>query len=186
MNPILLDFPDCFQTGRLLVRAPKAGDGKAVCDAIRTSLAELKPWMPFAREEPKEDEVEINIRRAQADFILRKDLRMHIFHRETGRFVGSTGLHRMNWEARRFEIGYWCSTAHAGQGYMTEAIQGLIDFARRHLGAKRLEICCDSLNLKSRKMAERLGFELEAVLRSDDLSNDRSEYRDTCLYAAVF
>lgn len=45
---------------------------------------------------------------------------------------------------------------------------------------------CDSLNLKSRKMAERLGFELEAVPRSDDLSNDRSEYRDTCLYAAVF
>ncbi|ATH92254.1 GNAT family N-acetyltransferase [Bacillus glycinifermentans] len=186
MNPILLDFPDSFQTRRLLVRAPKAGDGIAVCDAIRTSLPDLKPWMPFAREEPKEDEVKINIRRAQADFILRKDLRMHIFHRETGQFVGSTGLHRMNWEARRFEIGYWCSTAHAEQGYMTEAIQGLIDYARRHLGAKRLEICCDSLNLKSRKMAERLGFELEAVLRSDDLSNDRSEYRDTCLYAAVF
>lgn len=53
MNPILLDFPDSFQTRRLLVRAPKAGDGIAVCDAIRTSLPDLKPWMPFAREEQK-------------------------------------------------------------------------------------------------------------------------------------
>ncbi|MEC1588178.1 GNAT family N-acetyltransferase [Bacillus sonorensis] len=186
MNPILLDFPDGFQTERLLVRAPLAGDGRTVHDAIRTSLPELQPRMPFARELPKAEETEINIRRAQADFILRKDLRMHIFHRDSGEFVGSTGLHHMNWDARRFEIGYWCSTAFAGQGYMTEALHGLIAFARHHLAAKRLEIYCDSTNVKSRNMAERLGFQLEAVLRSDHLSSDQTEYRDTCLYAALF
>lgn len=35
MNPILLDFPDSFETERLLIRAPRAGDGKAVYDAIK-------------------------------------------------------------------------------------------------------------------------------------------------------
>ncbi|EFV73771.1 hypothetical protein HMPREF1012_00434 [Bacillus sp. BT1B_CT2] len=186
MNPILLDFPDSFETERLLIRAPRAGDGKAVYDAIAASFSELKPWMPFAREIPEKERVEINVRRAQADFILRNDLRMHIFHKETGKFVGSTGLHRMDWKAKRFEIGYWRSSEFSGQGYMTEALNGLIDFARRHVRAKRLEICCDSMNTKSRKMAERLGFELEAVLQSDDLSNDLSEYRDTCIYSRIF
>lgn len=186
MNPILLDFPDSFETPRLFVRAPRAGDGAAVHDAIRKSLPELKPWMPFAREMPEEEHVEINVRQAQADFILRNDLRMHIFHKETGKFVGSTGLHRMNWQAKRFEIGYWRSSEFAGQGYMTEALNGLIDFARGHIKAKRLEICCDSMNTKSRKMAERLGFQLEAVLQSNDLSNDLSEHRDTCMYSRIF
>ncbi|MED1740848.1 GNAT family N-acetyltransferase [Bacillus swezeyi] len=111
-------------------------------------------------------ETEINVRQAQADFILRKDLRMRIFHIKTGEWIGCTGLHRMKWEAKRFQIGYCCHSEFAGQGYMTEALQGLIDFTRRHLNAKRLEICCDSLNLKSRKMAELLGFQLEAVLRN--------------------
>ncbi|WFA03572.1 GNAT family N-acetyltransferase [Bacillus sp. HSf4] len=185
MNPILLNFPDSFETPRFFVRAPRAGDGAAVHDAIRKSLPELKPWMPFARELPKAEETEINVRQAQAYFILRKDLRMHIFHKESGAFIGSTGLHRMNWEAKRFEIGYWCHSEFAGKGYMTEALKGLIDFAKNALGAKRLEIRCDSTNHRSRKMAERLGFQLEAVLHHDDLSNDLSEYRDTCIYAAV-
>ncbi|MDA1474982.1 GNAT family N-acetyltransferase [Bacillus changyiensis] len=186
MNPILLDFPNRFQTERLLIRAPAAGDGRAVHHAIQLSMPELKPWMPFARELPDRDETELNIRKAQADFILRTDLRMHIFHKETGAFIGSTGLHRMDWEVRRFEIGYWCSSAFTGYGYMTEALLGLIDFAKDKLSAKRLEILCDGKNQKSRKLAERLGFQLEAVLQQHDLANDQSEYRDTCMYSKLF
>ncbi|MDA7027085.1 GNAT family N-acetyltransferase [Bacillus sp. CLL-7-23] len=186
MNPILLNFPDSFQTERLLIRAPAAGDGRAVHHAIQISFPELKPWMPFARELPDRDETELNIRKAQADFILRRDLRMHIFHKETGEFIGSTGLHRMDWEVRRFEIGYWCSSAFTGYGYMTEALFGLIDFAKDKLSAKRLEILCDGKNQNSRKLAERLGFQLEAVLQQHDLANDQREYRDTCIYSKIF
>ncbi|WP_223831541.1 GNAT family N-acetyltransferase [Bacillus swezeyi] len=68
------------------------------------------------------EETEINVRQAQADFILRKDLRMCIFHKETGEWIGCTALHRMKWEAKRFQIGYWCHSEFAGQGYMTEAL----------------------------------------------------------------
>ncbi|MNW43820.1 hypothetical protein D3C74_210310 [compost metagenome] len=47
-NPILLSFPDQFQTERLTIRAPQWGDGAAVNEAMRESANELRPWLPFA------------------------------------------------------------------------------------------------------------------------------------------
>ncbi|MBJ8190957.1 GNAT family N-acetyltransferase, partial [Bacillus cereus] len=51
-DPILLSFPDQFQTERLTIRAPQWGDGAAVNEAIRESANELRPWLPFARNLP--------------------------------------------------------------------------------------------------------------------------------------
>ncbi|WP_338036893.1 hypothetical protein [Metabacillus litoralis] len=66
MNAILLDFPSEFTTKRLFLRSPQYGDGKAVNAAIRASINELRPWMPFAQQLPKEEETESNIREAMA------------------------------------------------------------------------------------------------------------------------
>jgi RimJ/RimL family protein N-acetyltransferase len=72
----------------------------------------------------------------------------------------------------RFEIGYWCRTRFAGQGYITEAVRGITGFALDHLGAKRVEIRCDSLNRRSARVAERCGFRLEGELRNAELGSD--------------
>jgi hypothetical protein len=78
MNPLLLDFPAEFCTERLLIRMPKPGDGKAVYAAIKSSINELKPWLPFAQKEQTEQDVEANIREAHASFLKREDLRLLI------------------------------------------------------------------------------------------------------------
>lgn len=184
-HPLLFDFPQQFETERLLVRLPMPGDGAPLYEAIIHSLPELKPWLEFAQQVPSVEETELNVRQAHIAFLERKDLRMHIFHRETGAFIGSTGLHRINWEVPKFEIGYWIDTRYSGQGYITEAVKGLTDFSFRELHAQRLEIRCDSKNVKSRKVAERLGFELEGILRRDSLSIDKRDWRDTCIYAKL-
>lgn len=185
MNPILLDFPEEFYTERLHIRIPNPGDGKVVHEAIQASREELKPWMPFAQKEQTVEELEANIREAHAQFLKREDLRLHIFHKETGEFIGSSGLHRMNWDVPKFEIGYWIDTRHSGKGYMSEAVQGITDFAFRELKARRVEIRVDSRNTKSRRIPERLGFTLEGILKNDDLAEDGSGLRDTCIYAKV-
>lgn len=53
-NPILLSFPDRFETERLIIRAPEWGDGERINEAILESVEELKPWLPFARNIPAE------------------------------------------------------------------------------------------------------------------------------------
>lgn len=185
MNPILLDFPDQFETERLEIRSPKPGDGKLVFEAMQTSKDQLRTWLPFAQNDQTEEETEINIRQAYVKFIKREDLRLLIFHKETGAFIGSSGLHRINWDVPRFEIGYWINTPYSGKGYMTEAVRGICKFAFEELGANRLEICCDEKNLKSRAIPERLGFKLEGILVKDSMAVDQKELRNTCVFAMV-
>ncbi|WP_099157461.1 GNAT family N-acetyltransferase [Virgibacillus ndiopensis] len=185
MNPILLDFPDEFETERLLIRCPKPGDGQVVHEAINASIEELKLWLPFAQKEQSKEEVEINIREAHMDFLARKDLRLLIFHKKTGNLVGSSGLHRIDWEVPKFEIGYWADTRNSGKGYITEAVEGITTFAFNELNAKRVEIRCDAKNTKSRAIPVRLDFDLEGLLRNDDCSVDGKEIRDTCIYAKI-
>jgi RimJ/RimL family protein N-acetyltransferase len=184
MKPILRNFPEEFYSERLLIRKPMPGDGKAVYEAIQASLEELKPWMPWAHRNQTLEDVEVNMRDAHAKFLTREDLRLHIFNKETDEFVASSGLHRINWDVPKFEIGYWVDTRHSGKGYVTEAVEAITNFAFIDLGARRVEIRCDSKNTKSSAVAERLGYELEGTLKHDGVSVD-NELRDTCIYAKV-
>ncbi|MEH7472608.1 GNAT family N-acetyltransferase [Priestia megaterium] len=185
MNPLLLDFPSEFYTKRLFIRMPLPGDGKAVSQAINESIEELKPWMPFAQTEQTVEEAEINIRKSHTQFLEREDLRLLIFLKETGEFVGSSGLHRIDWNVPKFEIGYWINSRFSNKGYMTEAVEGIMNFALKELKAKRVEIRCDSNNAKSRAIPEKLGFRLEGILENDDVSVNGVDLRDTCIYAKV-
>jgi RimJ/RimL family protein N-acetyltransferase len=183
VKPILFDFPEEFTTERLVIRKPMPGDGKAVFEAVQASLNELKPWMPWAHREQTEQDTEAIVREAYAKFITREDLRLHIFNNVTGEFIGSSGLHRINWDVPKFEIGYWIDTRLSGKGYITEAAEAITNFAFTELNAKRVEIRCDAKNLRSKAIPERLGYTLEGILKSDGISADCKDTRDTCVFA---
>ncbi|QHT62593.1 GNAT family N-acetyltransferase [Paenibacillus lycopersici] len=185
MNPVLLDIPTQFETERLLIRVPRPGDGRVVCEAMKASLKELQPWLPFAQQEPVEEEVEANLRNAYARFVQREDMRLLIFDKASGQFVGSSGLHNPNWNVRKFEIGYWIDTRQSGKGYMTEAVQGITVFAFTELLARRVEIRVDALNERSQAIPMRLGYWHEGTLRNEDLSADGSRVRDTYIFAMI-
>jgi len=155
-------------TDRILLRPPQAGDGPGLNTAIIESLKELHPWMPWARTIPTVDESEDNVRRAQAKWLLREDLRLPIFDKNTESVIGSSGLHRINWEIPLFEIGYWIRTSCVGKGYATEASNALTRFAFEQLKAKRVEIRCSLRNEASATIAKKLGYEFEACLKETD------------------
>jgi ribosomal-protein-serine acetyltransferase len=184
MNPLLLEVPTRLETERLILRAPLlSGDGQAANEAIKESINELKSWLPFAQEVPAVEETEMNMREAYVKFLRRENFRFLIFHKETKEFIGSSGIQSINWDISKCEIGYWINTKFSGKGYMTEAIKELTNFGLNQLQFKRIEIKCESTNLKSRAIPEKLGFELEGILRNDDLSADGSKLTDTCIYA---
>jgi len=185
MNPLLIDFPEEFQTERLTIRAPRSGDGAEVNAAVLESLAELKPWMPWAQITPTPEESEANIRSAIAKFIAREDLRLLLFLKGTGTLVGSSGLHRINWTVPGFEIGYWLRTPYCGRGLMTEAVVGITEFARTKLGARRVEIRMADTNARSWQVAERAGFPLEATLHNDKRLGDGT-LSHSRIYAKIF
>lgn len=185
LNPVLLKFPEEFESERLLIRAPRREDAVLSYEAIKQSIDSLRPWMPFAQKKPDLNQIEANLIEAAADFQLRKDLRLHFFLKDTGEFIGSSGLHRIDWEVRKFEIGYWVDNRFEGKGYVTEAVDRITRFAFEELGANRVEIKCDPDNVRSRAVAERLNFKLEGILRNETLSRVDNKLRDTCVYSKI-
>ncbi|MBM7587627.1 RimJ/RimL family protein N-acetyltransferase [Bacillus pakistanensis] len=186
MNPLLLDVPLKLETERLILRAPlQTGDGNMVNQAIRDSFNELKAWLPFAQEQPSVEETEINLRNAHINFLKRESFRFLIFHKGTDDFIGTTSLQGIDWDIPKCEIGYWVNTKFGSKGYMTEAVKELTNLGLNHIKFNRIEIRCESTNLKSRCIPERLGFELEGTLRNDDLSADGTKLTDTCIYSIV-
>jgi RimJ/RimL family protein N-acetyltransferase len=180
--PILMDFPESFETERLLIRSPLFGDGREMHAAVRESIEELTPWMAWPKEHRTVDDSEAIARRARVAFLQRSELRLHLYLKGTDTLVGSSGLHRIDWEVPKFEIGYWCRTKFTGRGYVTEAVRGITAFAFDALGAKRVEIRCDSQNLASASVAERAGFLLEGELRNNEVGYDGSA-RDILIFA---
>lgn len=183
-KPILKDFPEAFQTRRLWIRSPQPGDGSEKHRALAESAERLRPWIRWAHHEKTPEDSEAAARRARAAFVERTDLQMLLFEKESGELAGGSGLHRMDWEVPKFEIGYWCRSGFEGGGYITEAVRGIAGFAFEMLGARRLEICCHHENRRSAAVAERAGFRLEAELRDDQFSPD-GKLGNTLIYAML-
>jgi RimJ/RimL family protein N-acetyltransferase len=187
IDPLLIEFPP-LASARLLLRAPQAGDGVALNEAVVESIDSLRPWLPWAQTLPTPEQSELTCRQMAARFAQRSDLPMFVFERGNddgaGRLIGGTGLHRFDWSVPRFEIGYWCRTSVQGRGYITEAVQTLSRFAFDTLQARRVEVRMSSANVRSRAVAERCGFAFEGLLRQDALGVD-GQPRDTAVYSRV-
>lgn len=183
-SPLLRDIPDSLETNRLLIRVPRAGDGPALNAAVRDSLDELRPWMLWAQQTPTLDESEEVARRARVQFLERSNIMLLLFLKGTSTVIGGSGLHRIDWDVPRFEIGYWRRTGYAGQGYVTEAVRGITAFAFDVLRAQRVEIRMDSRNRRSRAVAERAGYRLEGELRHASRAVDGG-LRDTLVFGML-
>src|SRR5215207_2328668 len=104
-DPLLIDVPESFDTERLTIRAPRAGEGAELNAAVLESIEELRQWMPWATPVPTVENSEAYGRQARARFIAREELALRFFLKGTDDFVGSSGLMVRGWDVPAFEIG---------------------------------------------------------------------------------
>jgi ribosomal-protein-serine acetyltransferase len=123
-EPMLLEFPDSFETNRLTIRSPFPGDGAELRVAVGETIEELRSWMAWADHVPTVEEQEELVRQGRTRFLRREDLWLLLFLKGTHTLVGCSGLHNIDWQVPRFEIGYWVRRRYGGQGYITEAVRG--------------------------------------------------------------
>jgi RimJ/RimL family protein N-acetyltransferase len=187
-NPILLDVSEQIETKRLILRAVMPGDGAVHFAAMQESLRDLRQHLahlPWVKEEPSLLNSEKFCRTSRSRFIQRESMVYFIYLKSDQSFIGDVGLHRIEWDIPKVEIGYWCRSGAQGNGYIVEAVKAITEFSLTQLAAKRIEICADDLNVSSWKVAERAGFELEGILRNASRDGVTDQLRDLRVYSKI-
>ena len=100
----------------------------------------------------------------------------------TGRLLGSIDM-RVN-AMRTGHIGYWVAAQARGRGIGTRALRALVAWALDDLYLERLELITDPDNAASRRVAEKVGFCEEGILRSHLLHTD-GRRRDSVMYSLL-
>lgn len=101
----------------------------------------------------------------------------------SGACVGDVGLYTNAEHARLGQVGYTIAPAHQGNGYATEAVGAVIDYAFRTLQLHRLTATLDMTNRASAALLERLGFRREAAMIQNSWYN--GAWCDEYLYAIL-
>lgn len=83
--------------------------------------------------------------------------------KETGKPVGSIGLHRNDLATQddEYELGYWLGKPYWGQELIPEASREVLRYAFEDLGMNRIWCGYYDGNEKSRKVQVKLGFEYQ-------------------------
>jgi RimJ/RimL family protein N-acetyltransferase len=157
--------PFRIETARLAVCAIGPEHVEQAQQTVLRNREHLSVAMPWARAEPLSIDARAELfQRMRAHFYLGQEFTYAVLERSTGAFIGGTGFHpRIGPEA--LEIGYWIDAGRQGQGLISEAVAALCCVAFEIMNARRLEIRCSPENVRSRAVAERLGFRLDGVLR---------------------
>ena len=67
--------------------------------------------------------------------------------------------------AQSATLGYWIGAPHCNQGYMTDSLAAILEFAFSRLGLHRVEAACLPANEASRRLLLRAGFREEGYAR---------------------
>ena len=81
-------------------------------------------------------------------------------------------------------VGYWCAPEARGRGVATRALRLLCRHALDDLRLDRLELVTDPDNRASQRVAEKVGFRREGVLRSHLLHPD-GRRRDSVMFSLL-
>lgn len=164
-----IDIPTLIVTDRLELRAPTPTDASQLKAIMDESLEDFKPWLDFAHHPYSLSSLEDLCYRARTLFINREAFIWHIWHRGSERMAGVLDLHSWDWDVPRAELGYWLRTSDTGKGIIAEAAGAVLRLAFTEWGVQRIEAHCDTRNIAAIKVAERLGFQQEGILRRYEL-----------------
>jgi ribosomal-protein-serine acetyltransferase len=181
---ILESISSIIESKRVILKAPSLEYALDLHQAIQESIEDLRIWLKWAQHVPNLGECRENISRAIEAIKDKRELQFYIFTKENDTLIGCCGLHRIDWTVPKFEIGYWLRTSYRRQGYASEVAKALTQFAFNNLGANRVEIRCDEKNVRSKLVAENLGFVLEGILRNESLTPD-GHLRSTMVFSRV-
>ena len=106
-----------------------------------------------------------------------------IVHKDSGKIIGNCMVFNFNREAKHGEIGYVINSKYWNNGYCSEVIKIISDYAFEYLKLHKLHARVVDTNRASSKVLEKNGFELEGRLK--DYYYIEEKYYDGLLFGKI-
>ncbi len=151
-----------LETERLLLRPTHPELFEGVWSAVQASLPELRPWMAWAVD-PDPHETGAFLERAAHEWNDGHERHFTLIY--DNEVCGQCSLDHFDPLLSNSEMGYWLRSDLCGLGLMTEGASSVIEFAFQELKLHRIELHAGTDNRPSIRVAEKLGFKQEGVLR---------------------
>jgi RimJ/RimL family protein N-acetyltransferase len=101
-----------------------------------------------------------------------------------GMIAGSIGAYfKQNVHRKNAELGYFLAEEHWGKGRMTNVLMHLTRYLFENFDIVRVYARPFANNMGSRRVLEKAGFRLEAILKNSIIKND--VVQDGCIYAII-
>lgn len=149
--------------GGVYLLPPSERDWRSYAELRAESRAFLEPWEPtWAPSALTREAFQQRLRRYAGDRRNDKSYSYFVFDSRSSQLVGGISLTNMRrGVAQIATLGYWIGAPHARKGYMTAALQNMLDFSFNQLGLHRVEAACLPSNEPSQRLLKRAGFEQE-------------------------
>lgn len=109
--------------------------------------------------------------------------RWAIILKETGECIGQIAYFGVNNNYHFAEIEYCIGQSLQNKGYATEATKAVTKFGLDKINLHKVQICHNSINMKSRRVIEKCGFTYEGTLR--DFFYENGKYLDRVYYSIL-
>ena len=156
------------------LRPYRLSDTEETYRAIRESLAELSPWLPFAHQDYSSKESRAWIKQRPGEWKRGNTYDFAIFDAKDGAYLGGCGINHINNNDFLANLGYWIRTSRTGNGAAPAAARLLAGWGLKALGLKRIEIVVAAGNTRSQRVAEKAGARREGILRNRILVRDKT------------
>lgn len=154
-------MPERLEAGPLSLRRVSPADAAVVAAGVRASWREIGRWMDFAHENYSERDGYDWIARSWTAWGNGSAYEFCIWEGES--FVGTIGLNQIRGHAAN--LGFWIRTDQSGGGRCTLAARCLARAGFTEVGLKRVYLVHRPGNEGSRRVAEKVGFRFEGLIR---------------------
>lgn len=157
-----------LSTKNLMLVPPNMTDANKLHAAALVSQAEIGPWFSWAKPNLALSDIEAHLRegeQAATDIYSHDHLFYLAWDHNCKILLGEVWLKILDWSyPASVMLNYWFDTQHTGKGYATEAIHMLIQYLFSELKIRRVQLQVATQNIRSIKLANRLGFSHEGTL----------------------
>lgn len=153
----------------ILLRTYQLDDNQELFIAIDESRQHLRPWLNWVDNTTKPEHSLHFIQHSLHQLHAQEGIALGIFHKRA--IIGGIGMHHWDQTISKAQLGYWISKAYEGKGIINTCMTRFIDFLFEKVGLNKLEIHFITNNQRSARVAEKLGFKVEGVIRESSLRN---------------